>query len=209
MAQSARGALISRRSWLLACLVAPLSRLRAATSLEVTFDGDNLHVAAPQLHFLAGKPLERLRGGGSAVFLSQITLLSDERGTIFRRVSDSFGVSYDLWEETFSVTELSGNNPRSASRLTAASAEAWCLENMAISASGLPADRPFWLRFDLRTADPKDVAPQGNEPGISITRLIEILSRKPAPDNPHWTLQAGPLRLSDLARESGRGTRNG
>ena len=58
---------ISRRSWLLAGLAIPLFRARAADPLKVTYDGDNLHVAAPDLAFpdrqAAGASERRRRGG--------------------------------------------------------------------------------------------------------------------------------------------------
>src|SRR5689334_2066738 len=102
MALSARDERISRRTWLLAGLAIPLSRLRAAESLNVSFDGDNVRVAAPGLHFLTGKPLERLKDASTVTFLSQLTLFSDARGTIIKRVPERLVVSYDLWEEKFS-----------------------------------------------------------------------------------------------------------
>ena len=67
MAEPSRGLQISRRCWLLAGLAAPLFRARGAETLTVTFDGDNLHVSSPDLHFLTGKPLERLKDGTATV----------------------------------------------------------------------------------------------------------------------------------------------
>jgi len=67
MAQPARDIRISRRSWLLAGLGIPLLRARAEEPLLVSFDGDNLHVAAPGLHFLTGKPLSRLKDANTGV----------------------------------------------------------------------------------------------------------------------------------------------
>jgi len=61
-------------------------------------------VATPDLHFLTGKPLERLRDAATVVFLSQITLYSDSHGTVFRRIPERIIVSYDLWEEKFAVS---------------------------------------------------------------------------------------------------------
>ena len=134
MALNARDNRISRRSWLLAGLALPLSRLRATESLSVSFDGDNLRVGAPGLHFLTGKPLERLKDADTVVFLSQLTLFGDSRGaTVLRRARERLIVSYALWEEKFAVS-IPGAPVRSRSNLTAAQAEAWCFENLAVSA---------------------------------------------------------------------------
>jgi hypothetical protein len=204
MAQSAREK-FSRRSWLLAGLTVPLFRARAASALTVSFDGDNLHVAAPQLHFLTGKPLSRLMDGSSVVFFSQLTIFRDDRGTVYRRAPERLTVSYDVWEEKFKV--VMAIYPRTASRLSMAAAETWCLENLAISALGLEPDRPFWMRFDLRAADEREVASVVGDPGISIRGLIERLGRKPGAGELHWMLPAGPLRLADLPRTAARGNR--
>jgi len=176
----------------------------AASSLRITFDGDDLYVTLPQLHFLTGKPMERLKDGASIVFLTQLTLTTDNFLTYFRRAPERFVFSYDLWEEKFSVTKL-GATQRTASGLSAAAAESWCLDNLVISATGLIPDRPFWLRFELRAADPKDEAAVLGEPGLNLTRLIEIFSRRPRAEQPHWSADAGPLRLGDLKRINGRG----
>ena len=211
MAPYARTNRISRRSWLLAGLAGPLFRAWGAEQLGVTFDGDNLHVAAPGLHFLIGKPLARLRNADTVVFVSQLTLLSDNRGTVFRQPArERLIVSYDLWEERFAVT-IPGAPVRTLSHLTAAQAESWCMENLAISALGLPPDRPFWLRFELRTAAQKDLSSLVGESGLSLSSvLIDVLSRRPGADDLYWTRTAGPLRLGDLPRAfTGRAKRNG
>jgi hypothetical protein len=205
-------ATISRGRWLLLAGVAVILSQRVSSAaasreqLSVVWDGDDLHVAAPQLHFLAGKPLERLKDGASVVFLTQLTLTTDSFNSILRRAPERFVFSYDLWEERFSVTKL-GPGQRMAAHLTAAAAEAWCLDNVAISASNLPQDHPFWLRFELRAADAKDEAAVIGEPGINLTRLIEMFSRRPRDQQPQWTADAGPLRLGDLKRMAGRSAR--
>jgi len=205
MSEPSRGSQISRRSWLLAGLVAPLFRARAADSLAVTFDGDNLHIASPGLHFLIGKPLQRLTGGGTVVYLGRLTLFRDPFVTPFRRTDARFVVSYDIWgEDKFSVT-VPEPIPRTV-LLPASAAEAWCIENLAINASGLPPDRPFWLLLDLRTVPRKDLSQVLGDSGISIKNFfIEFFSRQPGTDDPQWTRPAGPLRLADLVRTPGRG----
>ncbi len=209
MAHAARDIRISRRSWLLAGVALPVFRARADTSLNVTCDGDNLHVTTPGLHFLTGKPLERLRNADTVVFVSQLTLFSDAHGTVFRSFRDRFIVSYALWEEKFAVT-IPGTPPRSQLNLSAAQTEEFCIENLAISALGLAPERPFWLKFELRTAAQRDLSSLLGESGISVSGImIDLLSRKPGANDPYWTRSAGPLRLADLPRTLARGTRNG
>ena len=197
---SVKGKLISRRSWLLAGLAIPLSRAWAEPRLEVSFDGDSVHVATPGLHFLTGSALKRLENADTVVFLSQITLFSDNFATPIRRpVQERLVVSYAIWERRFAVAIPGGPAPR-VEGLTDTQAEDWCIRNLAVNALGLAPDRRFWLKFELRTAPRKDTPALINDSGISVLKVIDILSRRPRPDEPSWTLTTGPLRLSDLPR---------
>jgi len=199
---------ISRRSWLLAGLAIPLFRARGEPRLEVSFDGDNLHVAAPGLHFLTGSALKRLKNADTVVFLSQITLFSDNFVTPIRKpVQERLVVSYALWEDRFAVA-IPGGLAQPAEGLTEGQAEEWCIRNLAVSALGLAPERRFWLKFELRTAPRKDTSTLMSNSGLSLVRMLDILERKARPDEPSWTLAAGPLRLLDLPR-TGRGTRIG
>jgi hypothetical protein len=212
MARRARSKEISRRSWLLAGFTFGLSRARGAEPLSVTYDGDTLFPIVPNLHFLSRPTaaLDRLKDGNTVVFISRLSLFTIDRAIPRKQTASRFMVSYDIFEERFKVT-LPGSAPRSRSGLTAAQAESWCIENIAISASGLPKDVPFFLRLELRTADPKGLSGVITEPGISILGTVaEIFSRKPGPQNPSWgPFESRPMRLSDLTPTTGRGARNG
>jgi len=200
MAQSAREFRITRRSWLLAGLGIGVSGLRGAENLAVSFDGDNLRVAAPGLRFLVGKPLERLKEAATVTYLSQLTLLSDARGTVLKRSPiERLVVSYDLWQEKFSVT-IPGGGKRSILNLTAPQAESWCLENLAISTTGVPPDKPFWMRFDLRTNAQRDLGSLVGDRGVSLGSLIDLFSRRPSAGDISWTRNDGPFRLLELPR---------
>jgi hypothetical protein len=189
----------------------PLFRARATPVLRVSSDGDNLHVTAPELHFLSGKPLAMLKDGNTVVYVSQLTLFREDPpgGTRepVRHSRELITVSYDVWEEKFKA--VLAVDHRSAAHLSQAEAEAWCMENLAISALGLEPQRPFWLRFDLRTAGDRDLPVLAGESGISIRGLIEMFSRKAGAGEVSWQLDAGPLRLIDLPRISIRRARNG
>jgi len=203
MADSAWNGQISRRRWLLAGLAVPLLPLRAADPLAVTFDGDNLHVSAHTLHFLAGKPLDRLKDGATVVFLSQLTLYSDPFVTVLRRPPvDRFIISFDILEEKFSVTL----GQRSLSNLSLGATEAWCQDSLTMNATGLSPEQPFWMQLDMRPTSPKELSSALNSSGLSLGKLIELLGRRGGVDEPQsW--RAGPLRLHDLVRTSGRGNR--
>ena len=191
---------VTRRWWLLASFGTPLSMGLSAQSLNVRLvEGDSLRISAPQLHFITGKSLERLKDGAAVVFLGQLSLSSDAGLTGWKRAINRFIVSYDLWEERFSVTRTEQGR-RSVSHLSAASAESWCLDNLAIDTAGVPPDRPFWLRLELRAEDPKDLTAVVGEPGINLTRLVEVFSRPARVQQPRWELTTGPLRLADLRR---------
>ena len=198
MAQRARDNRFSRRSLLLAGLAIPVFRLRAAGALDVTFDGDNIHVAAPGLHFLTGKPLERLKNADTVTFLTQLTVYSDERGTIYRRIPERLVVSYNLWEEKFAVT-IPGPYKRSVENLTALQAESWCFDQLAVSALGMAPERPFWLKFEMKTTSRRELAGLVGDSGVSLSALIDAFSH-PRGEDISWNLQAGPLRLRDLPR---------
>ena len=197
---------MSRRSWLLAGLTTPLLSLSAADPLKITYDGDNLHVAAPALHFLTGKPLERLKYGDVVAYVAQLELLNEARTAVLRPQRGRFVVSYALWEETFSVTRL-GSEPRTVEGLSISAAEAWCLESLTMSTLGLSPERYYWLRLELRTANASDLANE-SKIGISIHDLIDLLGRKNT-EVTHWGPLETRVRLADLPRMAGRGSRNG
>ncbi len=209
MPPDARDKGISRRSWLLAGLAFPLFGARAADLLGVAYDGDNLRpVAPPAFHFLTQKTsaLDRLKDADAVTFVYWLQLFTIDRSVPRTESRGKFVVSYDIFEERFQVN-FGG---RTQSGLTAADAEKLCLDRMSVSAAGLPRDLPFFLRLELRTAGPRELPSVTNDSGISVRALVDIFSRKPGADDPHWgPLESPRLRLSDLGRAPGRGARNG
>jgi hypothetical protein len=208
MPPHARDTGCSRRSWLLAGLALPLFRARAANALSIVYDGDNLYPVVQNLHLLTGKPLERLQDAEKVVFASWLSLHTIDQSVPLRQAVGRFVVSYDIWEQKFMVA-IPGQASRFRDKLTALQAETWCLENLAISAKGLEADRPFFLRLELRTEQRRDSSSVLADPGISLVKpVVELFSRKARPDEPHWgPFESGRLRLSELVRMTGRGTR--
>jgi hypothetical protein len=194
------GRLITRRLWLVAGFSAPLGWSLAVPRLLIRREGANLRISAPQIRFLTGKALEQLKNGASVSFVSQILMTTTESASNsnpLARAGDRFVVSYDIWEENYAATRI-GPPKRRAERLSVPACEAWCLDELLPAPPWLPADRPFWIKLELRTEDPKDSASIVGEPGISLTRLVEIFSHPPRSTQQRWLETAGPLRLQDL-----------
>ena len=172
------------------CLLAQDLMLRRAN--------DQLRVTAPRLQFLTGRPLERMRNGAAVTYDMQLTLYGENRQSVLRRGFERFVISYDLWEEKFSATRMRTERV-SASHLTAEAAQSWCLDNIVVPVTGLPADKPLYVRLDVRVEEPKDRRPSDGAEGISLARLIEIFSRagEPAP-GVQWRAESGPVLLQNV-----------
>jgi hypothetical protein len=191
------GRLVTRRLWLAAGIWPSLGWSLAIPRLLIRREGDRLRISAPQIRFITGKALEQLKNGASVPYISQISLCGNESGsTVLSRSVDRFVLSFDIWEQKFSATRF-GPPVRSISRLNVPSAEAWCLDELAPIPPSLTPTRPFWIKLDLRVEDPKEAAAIVGEPGINLTRLVEIFSRPPR-NQQQWLETQGPMRLQDL-----------
>ncbi len=180
------------------------------TGLLVQLDGDYLRIAAPRLNFLSGKPLERLKDGASVAFIGQLTISTSPNSlTPIARSVARFAFSYDIWEERFSVAKIGAkpDSRRTVSHLSAQTAQDWCLENLLIDRSQIPPDKPFYIHLDLRAEDPQDQISFLGDPGINITRLIEIFGRPGRGAQPRWVGTSGPWRLDDLKKFEIKGPR--
>jgi hypothetical protein len=87
--------------------------------------------------------------------------------------------------------------------LSVQAAQNWCLDNLAIGRSLVPADKMVYVQLDLRVEDPRDPVGIVGEPGINITRLIEIFSRPAKSAQPPMVLRNGPFRVADLRKVPG------
>jgi len=193
---------------LLLCALGAVSS--ASDDLVVFLDGDYLRVSLPHIDFLKGKPVERLKDGASVAFIGQVTITTSPNSIspVARSVA-RFALSYDIWEERFSVTKI-GQSPesrRTVSLLSAQATENWCLDNLVIDRSQVPADKQFYVQLDLRAEDPKDQLGIIGDPGINLTRLIEMFGRAPRSPQERWLFNSGPFRLADLKKTEIRGVR--
>ena len=173
----------------------------SAQDLKVRLDGDQLRSTASHLRFIDSKSLEQMRNGDTVAFDFNLTLLDTMRNVV-RRTFERFVISYDLWEERFSVTRLRTART-SASRLSESAAQAWCFDNIAMLASGLPEDQPLTARLDIAVQERRLNEDRGE--GLPLSTLIEIFSRAAKQQTPqHWKLESAPIRLRELRQRMGR-----
>ena len=193
--------------WVAVTFVSGFIAALAAAALLLERKNDSLRIAAPHFRFLEGRPLQRLKYGVAVPFDFSLTLTSGPRPAAPRRAYERFVISYDLWEEKFSVVQTRGDR-KTATRLTAAAAEAWCLENLLVSTAGLSDGDRVTARLEVRAAEREQpVFGPGSigEAGISLNGLIEIFSRPPEARQSAWTLESGPVRLGDIRWANGHG----
>jgi hypothetical protein len=91
-----------------------------------------------------------------------------------------------------------GNYRRYGSHLSANAAEAWCLDNIFVPTSVVPADKQLWAKLEIRGVEPKDQSAAFPDSGISISTLIGIFGHQPRPQQEHITLDSPPFLLSEL-----------
>jgi hypothetical protein len=195
--------------WLILAFVSGFGLAMWAEDLALNWRNNYLEFSAPHMHFLTGKPLERLQHGVQVPFDFKVSLYSGTRSHLFSQLAERFLVSYDVWGETFSVVKT--QSPRNiVTHLDAVEAEAWCLKQMPLNPLGISDTEALWARVEVRVPPPQGVNPFGrdsiSESGINLTGLIELFSRPPASAQPHWILDAGPLTLEEVKRGSRRGS---
>jgi len=168
-----------------------------AQTLQVRADAGHIRISTAKPQFLSGPSLERLHNGAPVVFAIQVTLLTGSKGTILARSAGRFAVSFDIWEEKYAATRM-GEARKSASHLTAAEAEAWCLENLVLTDAGLSPEAVFWIRLDVRREAAGEARAPGEEAGVTLAWLVDLFSRPQREGESRSQVEAGPLRLRDL-----------
>lgn len=157
---------------------------------------DAVTVHAPGIGFVKGEPLALLKDGHEVRVDLDLAVLPGPGGTPAAHGRQTFVLSYDLWEEKFAVS-MTGPQPRAVTYLTAAAAEAWCVEQVTVpfSAIGrLGRDAPFWVRLEYRVIAAAP-APPSDDNGLTLRSLIETFSRRKQPNVWTHAIEAGPFRL--------------
>jgi hypothetical protein len=169
----------------------------SSEDLFVRRAANDIHLIAPRFHFLTGKTLDRLHDGAVVPFDFQLSIAAGFKTNIVARAPERFIVSYDLWQEKFSVVRLRDFR-KSPLNLSASAAEAWCVDNVLLPAASLPSEKELWARLEVRSVDQKPQAAAAADPGISIVSLVELFSRPPRPQQDHWSLESAAFHLAEL-----------
>ena len=167
-------------------------------TLTVERQGDRLHLSVRNLHFLEGRPLEQLKNGAALPYVFSVTIQPSQGGGRLLRLEERFVISYDLWEERFAIVQQ-GRPRRTVSHLTAAAAEAWCLDSLTPSVAAMPPEKTFVVKLQC-SVGPEDEPQSGG--GFTLSTLIDVFSRKDAAAPPRWELLSAPFRLADLKDKS-------
>jgi hypothetical protein len=177
------------------CAFLCVSSLAQSIPILLERHGDNLIVSAPQLHFISGKAMERLKNGSTITYVVLLSIARENSKKQILQLRNKFMISYDLWEEKFSVIRVTDGN--TTSRLTSAMAEAWCLGNIPIPARSVPEREPFMIRLECSIQEESEKQPSETS-GQIFANLIEIFGRKKDDVPQRWETIAGPFRLENL-----------
>jgi hypothetical protein len=195
--------------WLIAAFLSGLAFSMWVEELTLSARESRVEFSAPRVHFLTGKPLERMRNSDQVQYLFRATLWSGSHTHILKDTAARFVVSYDLFGDNFKVTKLEPSR-KTATGLTDVGVEAWCLQEMSIDVTGVGGSEALWARLDIRALDGKESGPLFSkdnitDSGISLTsgiaKLIDVFSRPAQAAQPHWgPYEAGPATLDELRR---------
>lgn len=178
-------------------LVAAAAADPSTQSVTIRTTTGVLQVQAPGFSFIEGAVSDRLREGRSVRVDVDLAVLERPRGAVVAQARQSYALSFDLWEERFAVTRV-GTPARAISHRTAKNAEAWCLEHLSIPLTALGRlgrDMPFWIRLEYRVQESGAAPDATTDEGLTLTALIERLSRRREQDQPGRSVEAGPFRF--------------
>lgn len=185
---------------IIAVLLAAPGAARAQV-LGLTWDDGKIRVAAPMFHFVEGPIVERLKSGVPAAFTVSVTISTDSRKSILKQASERFVFSYDLWEEKY-ATALPSRRLGPVTHRTSGAAEAWCLDQLSITASDLPSKKPLWFSLEVKAVE----RPQDGDSSMptSLSSMIDLFGRNRPKETRRWQTESGPVELDQIPKLSGK-----
>jgi hypothetical protein len=171
----------------------------AAASVIAPVENDGQVLARLEgFRFIQGKQLERLKSGQSVAYDFSLQLFDGPRSV--GRTLERFVVSYDLWEENFSVTQLSPNTPKlpkaGASHLKLEALGDWCLERVRVPVGATERQKDLTLQFEVRSVRARMPNPLRAEGSVDLTTMVEIFSRPVNAQEYRFFSQSRSFRLN-------------
>ncbi|MFN7922731.1 MAG: hypothetical protein U0Q16_21680 [Bryobacteraceae bacterium] len=168
-----------------------------ADALGLRLRGDQLFVSVARMDLLREPITAKLKSGQAVAFDFHLALWVGSRSSPRRRAFERFVVSYDLWEERYAVSTL--RKPKSsAAGLTPRGVEQWCLERIVVPSVDLGGASTVWAKLDVRAVDPERDAELFTREGLSLTTLIDLVSRTNRSEEQHWSFDSGAVPASLL-----------
>jgi hypothetical protein len=186
----------AQRVWIILALALACTLALLAQEIKPRLVGDTLRISAKGANFLQGKQLDALRNGATVTFDLQLTLVTDLRSITARGV-ERFVFSYDIWEERYSVVQLTSR--ASAANLTLDAAQQWCVDRMGVNVAAVGKATPHRLRLEIRGDEPRRRARRDqDDPPIALATLVDIFSRPARVTQKTWLFETGMFRLDSL-----------
>jgi hypothetical protein len=183
--------------WLLIAVALTAPVLLVGQALDVRLVGEDVRVAAPSLHFIEGPVLERLKSGAPVSLDLLLSVASDNRSNVFKKITEKVILSYDLWEEKYFVASPV-RKANVYSHRSSANAEAWCIEQLSVRSADLPSARSLWFRLEVKPEDLEDDPAAASR--MSLRGMVDTFGRARGHGPLRFILEAGPLKLEDLRR---------
>lgn len=196
-------------AWFLMAFLSGLAIAVITENLILEHRNNRLEFSAPRTDFFAGKPLSRLKNAEDVPFVIRTTLWSGNKNHVFASAVDRFVVSYDIWAQspdTAYMVVKSATPVKKVMHVSAKEAQAWCLSQMSLDTTGLSDKETLWARLEIQPEDPQRegslLGSSVNSAGISLTPLIELLSRPPG-SQPRMELNYDAFTLDQLKHTRG------
>lgn len=187
---------VAQRAWVVLALALVCALALLAQEIKPRLVGETLRISARGVNFLAGKQLDAVRNGATVNFDLQLALLTETR-TVAARSVERFVFSYDIWEERYSVVQLTSR--AGVTNLTLEAAQQWCIDRMGVNIAAIDKAAPHRLRIEIRGDEPRRRPRRDqDDPPIALAALVDIFSRPARPSQKTTHVETAAFRLDSL-----------
>lgn len=187
---------VLQRVWVALWIALLCAVVLLAQEIKPRLVGETLRVSTKGVAFLGGKQLDAVRNGATVTFDLQLSLLNEAGGSAGRSV-ERFVFSYDIWEERYSVVQLTTR--AGVTNLTLDAAQQWCIDRMGVNVAAVSKTARHRLRLDIRGGEPRRRARRDqDDPPIALATLVDIFSRPARQTEKTWQLESAAFQLDSL-----------